>query len=71
MAKKTVKIDALKLVRAIRDRHAAALAGKSPAEILAFYRQAGTARRSHGERGSGRRGLRRGDAGRRTPRVRG
>lgn len=33
------EIDAIKMVRAIRDRHARLLAGKSEEETMAFYRK--------------------------------
>ena len=38
---KSPNIRAVKMVRQIRDRHARRLAGKSPDEIMAFYRTAG------------------------------
>jgi len=37
------KLRAVELVREIRDRHAKRLAGKSTADIVAFYRRAGQA----------------------------
>jgi hypothetical protein len=37
------KLRAVDLVRRIRDRHARRLAGKTPAEIIAYYRAAGQA----------------------------
>jgi len=40
---KGTKVKAVELVRRIRDRHARALAGKSAADIIAFYRAAGVA----------------------------
>lgn len=40
---KATKVRAVAMVRRIRDRHAKALAGKSAAEIIAFYRAAGAA----------------------------
>ncbi len=40
---KATKLRAVDLVRRIRDRHARRLAGKTPAEIIAFYRAAGEA----------------------------
>ena len=40
---KTPRIRAVEMVRRIRDRHAKQLAGKSPEEIIAFYRAAGEA----------------------------
>jgi len=40
---KGTKIQALEMVRRIHDRHAKALAGKSAAEIIHFYRAAGLA----------------------------
>ena len=40
---KATKFRAVEMVRRIRDRHARQLAGKSEAEIIAFYRAAGEA----------------------------
>jgi hypothetical protein len=40
---KGTKVRAVDMVRRIRDRQAKALAGKSAAEIIAFYRAAGQA----------------------------
>jgi len=40
---KHARIRAVQLVREIRDRHARRLAGKSTADIIAFYRRAGEA----------------------------
>lgn len=40
---KAPKIRAVEMVRKIRDRQARRLAGKSSAEIIAFYRAAGEA----------------------------
>ena len=40
---KATKLRAVELVRRIRDRHARQLAGKTEAEIIAFYRAAGEA----------------------------
>jgi hypothetical protein len=40
---KATRLRAVDLVRRIRDRHARRLAGKTPAEIIAFYRAAGEA----------------------------
>lgn len=40
---KAPKIRAVEMVRQIRDRHARLLAGKTTAEIIAFYRAAGDA----------------------------
>ena len=40
---KTPRIRAVQMVRKIRDRHARRLAGKTPEEIMAFYRAAGIA----------------------------
>jgi hypothetical protein len=40
---KAPKLRAVAMVRRIRDRHARQLAGKSEAEIIAFYRAAGEA----------------------------
>ncbi len=40
---KATKLRAVEMVRRIRDRHAKQLAGKTDAEIIAFYRAAGEA----------------------------
>jgi hypothetical protein len=40
---KAPRIRAVEMVRKIRDRQARRLAGKSPEEIIAFYRAAGEA----------------------------
>ena len=40
---KATKLRAVQMVRRIRDRHARQLAGKTEAEIIAFYRAAGQA----------------------------
>jgi hypothetical protein len=40
---KATKLRAVQMVRRIRDRHAKQLAGKTDAEIIAFYRAAGEA----------------------------
>lgn len=40
---KATKVSAVEMVRRIRDRHARQLAGKTEAEIIAFYRAAGEA----------------------------
>jgi len=40
---KATKLRAVGMVRRIRDRHARQLAGKTDAEIIAFYRAAGEA----------------------------
>ena len=40
---KATKLRAVEMVRRIRDRHARQLAGKTEAEIIAFYRAAGHA----------------------------
>jgi hypothetical protein len=40
---KATKLRAFEMVRRIRDRHARQLAGKTEAEIIAFYRAAGQA----------------------------
>ena len=40
---KATKVRAVDMVRRIRDRHARQLAGKTDAEIIAFYRSAGEA----------------------------
>jgi len=46
MAKKTIQVKAVEMVRRIRDEQTQLLAGKSDAEIIAFYKKAGeTARR--------------------------
>jgi len=44
MAEKT-EIRAVEMVRRIRDEQAKMLAGKSPAEIIAFFKEAGEAAR--------------------------
>ena len=38
--KQTIEIQAMDLVRSIRDRHAARLADKSSAEVMAFFNRA-------------------------------
>ena len=40
---KGAKVRAVEMVRRIRDRHARQLAGKTDAEVIAFYRAAGEA----------------------------
>ena len=40
---KATKLRAAEMVRRIRDRHARQLAGKTEAEVIAFYRAAGEA----------------------------
>ena len=40
---KATKLRAIDMVRRIRDRHARQLAGKTEAEVIAFYRAAGEA----------------------------
>ena len=40
---KATKLRAVAMVRRIRDRHARQLAGKTEAEVIAFYRAAGAA----------------------------
>jgi hypothetical protein len=40
---KATKLRAVEMVRRIRDRHARQLAGKTEAEVIAFYRAAGEA----------------------------
>ena len=40
---KAIKLRAGDMVRRIRDRHARQLAGKTEAEVIAFYRAAGEA----------------------------
>ena len=47
----TKKIRAVEMVRRIRDELARELAGKSEAEIIAFYRKAGDAAREATRRG--------------------
>lgn len=47
----TKPIRAVELVRGIRDDLARELAGKSDAEIIAFYRRAGDAARASAKRG--------------------
>ena len=47
----TKQIRAVEMVRRIRDELARELAGKSDAEIIAFYRRAGDAARESTERG--------------------
>ena len=47
---KSPNIRAVKMVRQIRDRHARRLAGKSPDEIMAFYRTAGIEAAQEAER---------------------
>ena len=47
----TKQIRAVELVRGIRDELARELAGKSDAEIIAFYRRAGDAARESAKRG--------------------
>ncbi len=47
----TKKIRAVEMVRRIRDELARELAGKSEAEIIAFYRKAGDAARESARRG--------------------
>ena len=46
------RIRAVEMVRTIRDRHTRRLAGKSPEEIIAFYRAAGAAAMQDAERRS-------------------
>jgi len=46
------KIRAVEMVRAIRDRQSRRLVGKSPEEIIAFYRAAGEAAMQDAERRS-------------------
>ena len=41
----TTTIKAVEVVRAIRDQQASALAGKTPREVVAFFRAAGDAAR--------------------------
>lgn len=43
--KEKTQIKAVEMVRRIRDEHARLLAGKSTAEMIAFFRQAGDAAR--------------------------
>ena len=40
---KAIRVRTIDMVRRIRDRHARQLAGKTDAEIIAFYRAAGEA----------------------------
>ena len=47
---KAPRIRAVEMVRTIRDRHTRRLAGKSPEEIIAFYRAAGEAAMQEAER---------------------
>jgi hypothetical protein len=49
---KAPKINAVEMVRKIRDRQARRLAAKSPEEVLAFYRAAGDAAMQDAERRS-------------------
>ncbi len=49
---KAPRIRAVDMVRKIRDRHARRLAGKSPDEIITFYRAAGAAAMQDAERRS-------------------
>jgi len=49
---KASKIHAVEMVRKIRDRQARRLAGKSPEEIISFYRAAGEAAMQDAERRS-------------------
>ncbi len=49
MAEKT-QIKAVEMVRRIRDEQARLLEGKSPAEIIAFFRKAGEAARRDAKR---------------------
>ena len=49
---KAPKIRAVDLVRTIRDRQSRRLAGKSPEEIIAFYRAAGEAAMQDAQRRS-------------------
>jgi hypothetical protein len=41
--KRTAKLRAVEMVRRIRDKQARTLAGKSPEEVIAFFRRAGKA----------------------------
>lgn len=49
---KALRIRAVEVVRKIRDRQARRLAGKSPEDIIAFYRAAGEAAMQDAERRS-------------------
>ena len=40
---KTTKLHALEMVRRIRDQQAQTLAGRTPEEVIAFFRRAGKA----------------------------
>jgi hypothetical protein len=52
MAKKAkTRINAVEMVRRIRDEQARLLAGKSTAEMIAFFRKAGDAARRKAEEG--------------------
>lgn len=43
MKKRTTRLRAVEMVRRIRDKQARTLAGKSPEEVIAFFRRAGKA----------------------------
>lgn len=45
MAEKTTRINAIEMVRRIRDEQGRSFVGKSDAEIIDFYRKAGQASR--------------------------
>lgn len=47
---KTTDINALELVRCIRDKHAEQLQGKSNKEIIEFFREAGRLSNRHGSK---------------------
>ena len=49
---KAPRIRAVDMVRKIRDRHTRRLGGKSPEEVIAFYRAAGEAAMQDAERRS-------------------
>ena len=49
---KATRLRAVEMVRRIRDHHARQLAGKTEAEIIAFYRAAGEAAMEEVRRGS-------------------
>ncbi len=40
---RATRVQAVEMVRRIRDRHARILKGKTPTEVIAFYRAAGEA----------------------------
>ena len=48
--KESLKIDAVEMVRRIRDEQAKTLSGKSRSEVIAFFRKAGEAARQAAEK---------------------